>query len=118
MTSMRVAKFHSRPTQLFFCKEIALELGISDERVRRGEPDESASTITIRVSERKDGADGGPSLTHMVEMLQSSIAAGSFVIDDAFGEVDFMGVFWPQEDADAERRRNFERGGGHAHVTR
>tara|TARA_B100000073_G_scaffold104638_1_gene83832 strand:+ start:264 stop:3971 length:3708 start_codon:yes stop_codon:yes gene_type:complete len=100
MTSMRVAKFHSRPTQLFFCKEIALELGISDERVRVVSSDESASTITIRVSERKDGADGGPSLTHMVEMLQSSIAAGSFVIDDAFGEVDFMGVFWPQEDAD------------------
>jgi hypothetical protein len=56
--------------------------------------------LPFRVSERKDGADGGPSLTHIGEMLQSSIAAGSFVIDDAFGEVDFMGVFWPQEDAD------------------
>lgn len=30
MTSMQVSKFQSQPTQLFFCKEIAVELGISD----------------------------------------------------------------------------------------
>ena len=101
MTSMQVSKFQSQPTQLFFCKEIAVELGISDERVRVVSLDPSASTITIRLSERKDGGDGGPSLTQIVKLLQSSIAAGSFVIDDAFGEVDFMGVFWPQTD-DAE----------------
>ena len=98
MTHMPVAKFKSHATQLFFCKEIAVELGVDVNRVRVARTDDIADTVTVRITERRDGSDEGGPLEILVKKLQNAIKDGYFIIDEAFGEVDVMGVFWPPAD--------------------
>ena len=100
LTDMPVAKFRNHVTQLFFCKEVSLELGIDENRVRVKTILDSSETITIRISEKKDGSDQGPPLRIIVQNLENAIKDGYFVIDPSFGSVDILGVYWPLDDGD------------------
>ena len=100
LTDMPAAKFRNHVTQLFFCKEVSLELGIDENRVRVKTILDSSETITIRISEKKDGSDQGPPLRVIVQNLENAIKDGYFVIDPSFGSVDVLGVYWPLDDGD------------------
>ena len=98
ITSMPVFKFKQHATQIFFCKELSLELGINADRLRVVKVDELADTITVRIMGRRNDPDD--SLRSVIEKLQVSIRDGTFVIDEVFGRIDVMAVFWPPMEAD------------------
>ena len=100
ITSMPVFKFKQHATQMFFCKELSLELGVNADRLRVVKTDEIADTITVRITERRDASRDSHALRSLIQKLQVSIRDGTFVIDEAFGRVDVMGVFWPPTEAD------------------
>ena len=99
LTEMPTVKFKQHTTQVFFCKEIATEIGVDARRVRVHEINEVADSITIRLTERKDGRDGGTSLAAMVKHLQDGADQNYLVIDESFGRIAIAGVFWPEDAA-------------------
>ena len=92
---MPAVKFKQHATQVFFCKEIAAEIGVDARRVRVRSVNEIVDSITIRITERKDGHDGGASLSSMVKHLQDGADQNYLVIDESFGRIAVAGVFWP-----------------------
>jgi len=95
LSEMPAVKFKQHATQVFFCKEIAAEIGVDARRVRVRSVNEIVDSITIRITERKDGHDGGASLASMVKHLQDGADQNYLVIDESFGQIAVAGVFWP-----------------------
>ena len=105
MTPMPSAKFKQHVTQVFFCNEIAVELGIDANRVRVVRTDEITDTVTVRITEKRTPENEPrmvPSLETIVKNFQDKIKDGTFIIDDAFNGMYILGVFWPPTETEAD----------------